>query len=185
MPVTMNIAGETAIDVMKQIGELAALAAGNPLDKIETEALLAELRDRLAKNGQVVKIVPFDNEKTSGEGNSPAATTRGRQRKSQAEAASDGGAKASAAPAAIEEAEQTIADNSPTVPANAEVTIMAPATLEEVKSALNAFAAANGQVEARKIMQDAGGSAALKDVPVEKFNDLILALQNGTVKQAA
>lgn len=169
---TMQLAGETATELFKQLGELAALAAGNPLDKIETEALLAELRDRLAKNGQVVKIVPFAEKETSTEGTEPTGR-RTRQKKE------------TAAPAAVEEAEQTIADNSPTVPASTEVTIMAPATLEEVKSALNAFAAVNGQVEARKIMQDAGGSAALKDVPVEKYGDLVLALQNGMVKQAA
>lgn len=174
MPVTMQLAGETASEVFKQIGELAAIAGGNPLDKIETEALVAELRDRLSKNGQVVKIVPFAEKENSESGNEP--TRRTRQKKET---------QAPVIPDAIEQAEQTIADNLPEASATAVVTTLAPTTLEEVKSALNAFAAVNGQVEARKIMQDAGGSAALKDVPAEKYGDLVLALQNGMVKQAA
>jgi hypothetical protein len=35
----------------------------DPIATAKTEDLLAELRDRLAKNGQVVKVVPFADKK--------------------------------------------------------------------------------------------------------------------------
>jgi hypothetical protein len=74
--IEMTFCGANAAEVTKHIVEFATLH-GSPLANAETEALLKELRDRLAKNGQVVKIVPFANEESfSVERVEPSSTHR-------------------------------------------------------------------------------------------------------------
>ena len=56
--VTVQVSGETLTDALNSVADHVGL------DHFTTKQLTAELRDRLASNGQVVKVVPFTDAKT-------------------------------------------------------------------------------------------------------------------------
>jgi hypothetical protein len=164
--ITVTFFGTNAAEVRKQMAEFCP-SGDSSLVQVETEALLKELRDRFAKQGQVVKVVPFANDETAESTvettSTPPATKRGRPRKVAEDATKPFEGTTAAAPEPekiVEPAPQPVA------------------SIEDVKKSLNEFAAVHGQVEARRIMSEVGGSPALKDVPAEKYAAVIEGLSN-------
>lgn len=159
------------------------------------EALLAELRQRAAKDGNVVQIVKFESGEPAGPTpTEPTKNKPGRPRKPAA--------TAPAAPAAPEPpkpiepgTQQPAASAAPETTVQAPATATAPAapesggsewgdddkstevTLDDVKASLNAYSAVHGQATTRKVMEEKGGALRLADIKPEKYGELVRALK--------
>lgn len=173
----LSIHATDASDLYRQIRDLAGPAM---LEGYPDEALLTEVRQRMAKKGFVVVIRPFESE-TAG---ADEATTGGEPSPPDAPKGKPGRKPTTKAPEATKtiEAPKPVEPASDTAKAMAEQGEAVLVDLNAVKAALDAYAAVHGQMPARAIMQTVGGHARLMDIPVEKYIAVVRAL---AVKVAA
>jgi hypothetical protein len=170
---TINATG--AEDLYQQIRDLAgpAVLAGYP-----DEALLAEVRQRMAKRGLLLIVKPADEGEgaqvdNAGDGDPVPPAPKGKPGRKP---------KAEAAPAAVATTEPPKPLDAATDTAKAMTMTEKPAdapapTVDDVKKALDAFAAVKGQMPAREKIKSVGLSDRLMDVKPEKFGALIEALK--------
>jgi hypothetical protein len=184
--VIINFTGNTSVDVLAQIRSFAG-GEGADLSKLTTEDLLTEVRQRLASQNMVVKVLPFAEE-GEGTGGAPAPepTKQRRTRKAsepQAAPATETAPLTAEQLAAYEAVSTTAAPE--LVIERAPATTTETASIDDVRSALNAYAAIHGQAKARELMQKKGGALVLMQVPADKYGTLVEALKAGTVEQQA
>lgn len=171
----LSIHATDAADLYRQIRDLAGPAI---LEGYQDEALLAEVRQRMAKKGYVVTVKPFEDDTsatdTATNGDTPEPPKGKPGRKPKAETA-----PAAIAHEAPKEGPKLVDQSTDTAKAMAETTSTeaAPAaTQDDVKAALNAYAAVHGQMPARAVMQKEGGCPRLMDIPPAKYGAVIAAL---------
>lgn len=177
--VTLHFTAPTTADLLAQVRAFGSDNGG--LAAVSPEALLAELRDRMAKQvpPMVVRVEQFAPEGTATE---EVKTTRTRRKATADEKVSTaiinaatveqpGTVEVREEPKPVEAAAQEPAaddwsggDDAKPVP-----------TLDDVKLALNGCAAVHGQAATREVMQKHGG-ARLMDVKAENYGALIAAL---------
>lgn len=174
--IDLHIHATDASDLYRQIRDLAGPAI---LEGYADEALLTEVRQRMAKKGLVVVVKPFEDGAADTVEAPPATeddtTVPPKGRPGRKPRAVESPAPAAPAP----EGPKPVEPASDTAKAMAEISATA---IEDVKAALDAYAAIHGQMPAREIIKSVGGSARLMDVPPEKYGALVVAL---TVKVAA
>lgn len=167
----LEIQAANSKEMQAQINDLGS----GGLIAYSDEGLLSEVRQRMAAKGLVVKVVPFDDG-TSADDNAstdvPVPTTE--KEKGKPGRKTKVTEPPSRFPLGAMEEPKPIDPASDTAKTTAETT---PATIDDVKKALDAFAAVKGQVEARAKIQAIGGAPRLMDVPPDKFGALIEALK--------
>lgn len=171
----------TNIEDMK--AQCRAIAGEGNLASSSNDDLLAELRQRLATEGLVVKVVPFETSQTV----DPAPTTAPKATRGAGKKNADKEppkATTTAAPKTgngadpVQSAEQRKAENaSDWDDDSGETTTATELTIDDVKNALNAYSAVKGQVTARSVMQEVGGAAKLAEIPPTKYAELITRLR--------
>lgn len=172
----LSIHATDAADLYRQIRDLAGPAI---LEGYQDEALLAEVRQRMAKKGFVVVIKPFEDDTsatdTATNGDTPEPP-KGNKRGPKPKTAEP--TQALAAPDAPKGGPKLVEPSTDTAKAMTEKsTDAAPAaTQDDVKAALNAYAAIHGQMPARAVMQKEGGCPRLMDIPPAKYGAVIAAL---------
>ena len=184
--VHLHVSGKTLADC---IAKVAQQAGGVPLTSIETDALIAELRERMAKQGMVVKVLPFDEPVAGAAPANDTGTGKRGARKPREEKPAE---QTKPADKAIETKTEPVADAPKTAPADVggdwddgdNEEAGSEITLDDVKSALNEFAATYGQPKAREVISAHAKdkSVRLMDVDPSKYAALVQALR---VKQAA
>lgn len=176
-----------ATDAKDMQSKILDIAGSSGLAAFATEAILAELRERMAKDGLVVKVVKFadSGEETGDVAEEVPETVKPPTKKELAaaaklaatQAAHEAAAEAAAAATTTREPPKTVDAASDTAKAMAEKSNVTTPTVDDVKTALNAFAAVHGQLKARAKIETAGGSPRLMDVKPEKYAGLIEALK--------
>jgi len=167
--VHLSISGATSAEVLAA----AASFGGSTGTALNTEELLAELRDRFAKADppQVVRVEPFASDSASGDAGK-ATTTRTRQPKADKEPPKPTNKETQAA-APDASSEQASGDDWGSEGEDDAKEV----TMDDVKTALNAYSAKHGQVATRDKMKEVGGSLKLIDIPKEKYGPLVEALK--------
>lgn len=196
--IVLTINGATAAHVLEQARAFGGAGAGDAIASFSTEDLLAELRQRLAPQGSVVRVEPFSSgpdTPTVVGSTTTEAGGRKRGRPSNAE-------KAAAEKAAADKPAETTSTATKEDPKPTEAGTQQPAaaeaagddwdgdeaakevTADDVKAALNAFSSVHGSIKAREIMNEVGGSMRLADINPESYAALAARLQAETAKAA-
>ncbi len=200
--VHIHVSGSTISEV---INAALGLAGGNALAAIGTDDLLAELRERFAKQTpvMVVRVEPFegassgtvqgaDEAKDAGKPKRPTAAEKAAA-KAATDAALKEAADKAAASKAAKEADKPTNDGAQAAGNDTggddwdgdDKEDAAAPTVDDVKAALNACSAKVGQAATREIMKTVGGSMRLLDIGADKFADLIKALNEAEAAKAA
>lgn len=172
--VTLHFTAPTTADLLAQVRAFGSDNGG--LAAVSPEALLAELRDRMAKQvpPMVVRVEQFAPEGTATE---EVKTTRTRRKATADEKVSTAIINAATVeqPGTVEVREEPKAVEAVVQDWSGGDEQKPVLTLDDVKTALNGCAAVHGQAATREVMQKHGG-ARLMDVKAENYGALIAAL---------
>lgn len=183
--VHISISGATAAEVL---AHARALGGETATSAISNDDLLAELRDRFSKMSppMVVRVVPFSDDKsatTTGEAGGATRQPTAAEKKAAAKALADEAAKLKASKepnkttvAGAQAGAETGSDWDDGTADEGATDDTVP-TQDDVKTALNACSAKNGQAATRELMKVHGGSMKLLDIKPENYRALIDALE--------
>lgn len=185
--VNIHISADTAENALAQARALGGSAG---LATIDNDALLAELRERMAKMDppMVVRVEPFETPTIGKVVEGAATMTPKRGRRPTVEKAPEPvstGLSPGTTEAVVEEPKPIEPGTQAEGGGDDCGDGAKPLTLDDVKAALNECGAIHGQAATRGVMQEHGGAARLMDVKPEKFDALVAALKKKAAEKPA
>jgi len=181
MAIQLTIHAENGADFL---ANLNAIGARISIGELATEALISELRERMAKQGHAVNIDPVGElhapQQGNGSGAAPAATASEPRRRGPGRSRAETQTPQPQAPTAAPQPGQPGQPAQPAQPAQPQSAFDDPApgpSRDDVIKALNAYSEPRGgQVAGRQKMQEVCGVSRLQDVPPGDYGKLIAAL---------